>query len=61
MKYVALVNIVIRRPLAVLGFLIGVSWIQPACVAQGPPGSLTFAGSAVGREGERPGTAATTL
>src|SRR5258708_5293384 len=35
-----------------LGFLSGVFLIQLACTAQTQPGSLVFAGSAVGREGE---------
>jgi ABC-type glycerol-3-phosphate transport system substrate-binding protein len=35
-----------------LGFVLGVCLIQWACIEQTPSGSLVFAGSAVGREGE---------
>ena len=35
-----------------LGFMLGVCLIQLACIEQKPSGSLVFAGSAVGREGE---------
>src|SRR6266480_61552 len=41
-----------RPPAASLPFLLGVILTQLACVGQRPSGSLAFAGSAVGREGE---------
>jgi ABC-type glycerol-3-phosphate transport system substrate-binding protein len=41
-----------NSPALRLGFVLGVFLIQLACIERTPPGSLVFAGSAVGREGE---------
>jgi multiple sugar transport system substrate-binding protein len=42
----------LASPCSRLGLLIGLLLVQSACADQKPSGSLSFAGSAVGREGE---------